>query len=188
MGAYVERADCFVILVPGSIHVDRRSYNCYRTFRSRAFCVMEMFAAFLSRRKTHPTLLIRSSRTVPKWISIIDAQTLAVGESSFTCCAKNHEGEFGNCDREIATAVLDRMIAKKTTHLFSSNNTRMFFFICHSFIPAYFTNSSTTITAIARLMLVQREWYVSFLLSQVNTHLHLHTHTHTQVYARITSQ
>jgi len=135
MGAYVERADCFVILVPGSIHVDRRSYNCYRTFRSRAFCVMEMFAAFLSRRKTHPTLLIRSSGTVPKWISTIDAQTLAVGESSFTCCAKNHEGEFGNCDREIATAVLDRMIAKKTTHLFSSNNTRMFFFLF--VIPSY---------------------------------------------------
>ena len=42
MGAYVERADCFVVLVPGSVHMDRtdprtgrKAYTNYRTYRRR---------------------------------------------------------------------------------------------------------------------------------------------------------
>ena len=76
LAAYVERADCVVILAPGTIHNDkvdpktrRKVYTCYRTFRRRAFCFLEMFATMLSRRKTHPMLHVQSSVDVPRWVS-----------------------------------------------------------------------------------------------------------------------
>jgi len=76
-----------------------------------------MMATYLSRRKTHPILLIRSSHGAPKWVSSMEAQKLAVGESIFTCCERNHK-DFGTCDRDVAREVLDRMITKKTEYLF----------------------------------------------------------------------
>ena len=43
MGAYVERADCLVVLVPGATHVDRvntdtgrHEFTCYRTYRRQS--------------------------------------------------------------------------------------------------------------------------------------------------------
>ena len=131
-GAYVERSDCLVVLVPGARHVDRinshtgrHEFTCYRTYRRRAFCVMEMTAANLSRRKTHPMLLIRSSEGVPQWISSLESHKLAVGESNFTCCERNHrnhKGVFEKCDRDVARDVLKRMIIKKVEHLFDLGN------------------------------------------------------------------
>ena len=129
MGAYVERSDCLVVLVPGARHVDRinphtgrHEFTCYRTYRRRAFCVMEMTAANLSRRKTHPMLLIRSSEGAPQWVSSLESHKLAVGESNFTCCEKNHKGVFEKCDRDVARDVLERMIMKKVEHLFDLGN------------------------------------------------------------------
>ena len=129
IGAYVERSDCLVVLVPGATHVDRvnadtgrHEFTCYRTYRRRAFCVMEMTAANLSRRKTHPMLLIRSSEGVPQWVSSLESHKLAVGESSFTCCERNHEGVFEECDRDVARGVLYKLIAKKAEYLFQSEN------------------------------------------------------------------
>jgi ankyrin repeat protein len=129
MGAYVERADCLVVLAPSSYHVDRidtqsrrHEFTCYRTYRKRAFCVMEMMCTYLSRRKTHPMLLIRSPRGVPNWISPIETIKLVVGESNFMCCERNHEDMFETCDRVVARDVLIRMIHKKTEYLFGLGN------------------------------------------------------------------
>lgn len=129
MGAYVERADCLVILVPATIHADRmdprtgrKSFTCYRTFRSRAFCVMEMFAAYLSRRKTHPMLLVRAADAIPEWLSSLEVVKLAVGESDFTCCEQNHEGKFSTCDRDVLLDLLTRLIDQKVEHIFTFGN------------------------------------------------------------------
>ena len=144
MGAYVERSDCLVVLVPGATHVDkvhpdtwRQEFTCYRTYRRRAFCVMEMTAANLSRRKTHPMLLIRSSEGIPQWASSLESHKLAVGESTFTCCERNHEGVFKECDRDVARVVLNRMIMMKTQYLFESGN-----------------------VVLARLTLAQTSWFL----------------------------
>ena len=129
MGAYVERADCLVILAPATIHADRvdtrtgrKVFTCYRTFRSRAFCVMEMFAAYLSRRKTHPMLLIRAADAIPEWLSSLEVVRLAVGESNFTCCEQNHEGKFSTCDRDVLLDLLIRLIDQKVEHVFTFGN------------------------------------------------------------------
>jgi hypothetical protein len=144
MGAYVERADCLVVLVPSAAHVDRinpksgrHEFTCYRTYRTRAFCVMEMMTTYLSRRKTHPMLLVRSSHGVPQWISSLESQKLAVGESTFTCCEKNHKGMFTTCDRNVVSDVLDKIILKKHEYLFEFGN-----------------------LVSARLTLVQRSWFL----------------------------
>jgi len=96
-----------------------------------------MFATMLSRRKTHPMLLVQSSLDVPRWISPLESHKLAVGESDFTCCEKNHEGIFQKCDREKTCSVLNRMIQKKVEHLFQSSS-----------------------TVLARLFFVQQFWYL----------------------------
>ena len=102
VGAYVERADTLVILAPPSIHSDlinketgRKMYTCYRTWRRRGFCVLELFASFFSRRSTHPVLLIQSATDVPMWISSQESLKLAVGECDFTCCEMNHLAHDG---------------------------------------------------------------------------------------------
>ena len=80
---YVEKSDFVVIVAPGCLHADRRdpdtklrTKTCYRTYRNRGWCVLEMFASFLSREKTHPTLLITSSEGTPEWVSPLEAQNL----------------------------------------------------------------------------------------------------------------
>ena len=37
-----------------------------------------------------PTLLVRSGQGIPKWISPLECQKLAVGTSIFECCEMNH--------------------------------------------------------------------------------------------------
>jgi hypothetical protein len=75
--AYVEKADFVAIVAPGCLHVDRRdpetklrTKTCYRTYRSRGWCVLEMFASYLSRVKSHPSLLIRSDNEMPEWVRL----------------------------------------------------------------------------------------------------------------------
>ncbi len=65
--AYVEKSDFVVIVAPGCLHANRRdpdtklrTKTCYRTYRGRGWCVLELFASYLSRDKTFPTLLITS--------------------------------------------------------------------------------------------------------------------------------
>ena len=121
--SYVERSDCLVILTPGAVHADRldtntkrRAFVCYRTFRTRAFCVLEMFAAYLSRRKSTPTLLIRSVLSDPVYVSPLDCQKLALGLSHFTCCEQNHVTM--SCSRDIAQNNMKLLIRSKINHLF----------------------------------------------------------------------
>ena len=136
MPSYVERSDCLVILTPGAVHHDqfdkttnRRAYKCYRTFRKRASCVFEMFAAYLSRRKSTPTLLIRSLLSDPVYVSPLDCQKLAVGLSTFRCCEQNHTST--SCSRHVTRDSLDCLIKEKIKHLFHVKNVTMArWFVC----------------------------------------------------------
>jgi hypothetical protein len=109
----VERSDVLVTLTPGSIHADRLSvgtkrneFACYRTYRRRAFCVMEMFASYLSRRKTHPILLVQSRESAPFWNSNLDVQKISLSETNFTCCERNHVKPFDKCSKEVVYVVI----------------------------------------------------------------------------------
>ena len=104
----------------------RKTYTCYRTWRRRGFCVLEFFSACLSRRSTHPVLLVQSELEAPIWISPQESLKLAVGECEFTCCQTNHLGPRGDskmkCSRKNVKIVLDRMIEAKANHLFMFDN------------------------------------------------------------------
>ena len=66
---YIRRANFVLTLVPGAKHEDRidpitnRNANlCFRTYRRRAFCVLDLFCSFLTTREgetTRPVLLVR---------------------------------------------------------------------------------------------------------------------------------
>jgi len=125
--AYVEKADFVVIVAPGCLHADRREFHtklrsktCFRTYRKRGWCVLEVFASYLSRDKEHPLLVITSKEGHPEWISTLDVLKLAVGMCDFTCCQRNHK--FGDkiveCDRGITKSILEKMIESKIEHLF----------------------------------------------------------------------
>ena len=130
MNRYVEKADFVAIVAPGCLHADRRdpetklrTKTCYRTYRKRGWCVLEMFAAYLSREKTHPILLITSANGSPEWVSTLESQKLAVGTCEFTCCQRNHK--FGDkivpCDRGITRDILETLIVSKTKYLLDTN-------------------------------------------------------------------
>ena len=131
--AYVERADFVAIVAPGCLHADRRcaetqlrAKTCYRTYRSRGWCVLEIFASYLSRYKTHPPLLITSA-VKPEWISSFEVLKLSVGHSEFTCCQRNHI--FGNrvvpCDRGITGSILETLIHCKIKYFYDVKNIKM---------------------------------------------------------------
>ena len=74
VNSYVEKSDFVVIVAPGCLHADRRdpdtmlrTKTCYRTYRNRGWCVLEMACSLHSREKTHPTLLITSAEGTPEW-------------------------------------------------------------------------------------------------------------------------
>ena len=78
-----------------------------------------MFAAYFSREKTHPILLITSENGTPEWVSPLEIQKLAVGTCDFTCCQRNHK--FGDkivpCDRGITRHILETLIESKRKFL-----------------------------------------------------------------------
>ena len=88
--------------------------------------MLEFFCANLSRRSTHPVLLVRSDLDAPIWISPQECLKLAVGECNFTCCETNHLGHGGDskmkCSRKNVKIVLSRMIDAKAKHLFTMKN------------------------------------------------------------------
>ena len=109
-----------------------------------------MFASFLSREKTHPTLLITSAMGTPEWNSPLEAQKFAVGTCDFTCCQRNHK--FGDkivpCDRGITRDILETLIESKIEMLFKTENTklgRMFHCMAH-----WWLRDSSTITTDTR--------------------------------------
>ena len=57
----LEKSDFVAIVAPGCLHADRRDPNtklrtkaCYRPYRRRGWCVLEMFASYLSRDHDPP--------------------------------------------------------------------------------------------------------------------------------------
>ena len=128
VASYVERSDTLVILVPPTVHEDRfdpatcrKQFTCYRTWRRRGLCLLEMFACFFSRRKTHPMLLVRSEKRMPVWISSHESLKLAVGEAEFTCCERNHKGSSMSCVRPVAYNVMETLIHAKIKSLLNQD-------------------------------------------------------------------
>ena len=126
VASYVERSDTLMILAPTSIHENHVNLKtgrktCYRTWRRRGLCLLEFFACFLSRRKTHPALLVRSAFQTPMWISTHECLKLCVGEADFTCCETNHQGPDGSssieCCRPTVHRILSRLIEMKKDNL-----------------------------------------------------------------------
>ena len=107
------------------IQTNRTSSLNVGTYRGRGWCVIELFASYLSRDSTFPTLLITSNEGNPEWVSILDTLNLAVGTSDFTCCQRNHI--FGDkvvtCDRGITRTILEGMIEAKVHHYFKLEQT-----------------------------------------------------------------
>jgi len=100
-----------------------RTKTCYRTYRNRGWCVLEMMCSMLSREKTHPALLITSAQGTPEWVSSLETLKVAVGLCDFTCCQRNHTFPgigVVPCDRDITRGILETLINSKVKHLFDS--------------------------------------------------------------------
>ncbi|MDC3321705.1 hypothetical protein OAV88_03805 [bacterium] len=138
---YVEKADFVAIVAPGCLHADRRDKDtkiraktCFRTYRKRGWCVLEVFASFLSREKKHPILLISSAMGQPEWLSTLEVQKLSIGLCDFTCCQRNHTFPgigVVPCDRGICRYVfLMFSITHPPTHTHTHTHTYI-----HTYIP-----------------------------------------------------
>ena len=77
--------------------------------------MLELFASYLSRRRSFPVLLIRSAEEKPKWISAVEAQKLAVGTSNFSCCELNHPNGM-ECDKIASQGVLENLIQSRVKY------------------------------------------------------------------------
>jgi len=131
--AYVERSDFIMILVPGSHHSDRKVPTCYRTWRRRGWCLLELYAAAMARDSSNPPLLVRSERGTPSWMSPSEILKLSIGLADFTCCQRNHVittetqkimsgGQVKKipCDKPIAGGILEQLINAKINHLYNA--------------------------------------------------------------------
>lgn len=140
--AYVELSDFTMILVPNGSHRDRPHHRtCFRTWRNRGWCLVELASSFFCRDTASPPMIVRSAEGVPEWISPSVIQYLSVGLADFTCCQRNHEFprtekttsadgtvvervtvKKVDCDKHIVLIILRTLIRKKTTHLFDTLN------------------------------------------------------------------
>ena len=131
--AYVERSDFIMILVPSLYHSDRDVPTCYRTWRKRGWCLLELYAASMARDSSNPPLLVRSERGTPSWMSPLEILKLSIGLADFTCCQRNHvlttvtqkimsDGKVKKipCDKPIAGGILEQLIDAKISHLFNA--------------------------------------------------------------------
>lgn len=131
--AYVERSDIFLILAPGCSHLERKMSTCFRTWRRRGWCLLELYAATMARDSSSPPLLVSSERGKPMYISSLEIMKLSIGESEFSCCQRNHvastdthkamlssnKTELMSCDKKVIIPILDSLINAKTIHLFN---------------------------------------------------------------------
>ena len=131
--AYVERSDFIMVLVPGCYHSDRRSPTCFRSWRRRGWCLLELYASAMARDSSNPPLLVRSERGTPMWMSPLEILKLSIGLADFTCCQRNHVittetqkiisgGKVKKipCDKPIAGGILEQLIDAKINHLFNA--------------------------------------------------------------------
>ena len=133
--AYVERSDFILILVPSLYHSDRKVPTCYRTWRRRGWCLLELYAAAMARDSSNPPLLVRSEKGTPTWMSPLEVMKLSIGLADFTCCQRGHVittetqkvmngGEVKKipCDKPIAGGILVQLIDAKINYLFNAED------------------------------------------------------------------
>jgi hypothetical protein len=131
IGAYVERSDIVLVLVPTCTHADRLDpktkrhvRTCYRTWRSRGWCVLELYASFMARSKTIPVLRITSKESTPQWMAPYESVLLSLGKTQFSCCQRNHKIHKGSndeitpCDRPRCLSIARPMLDRKIKHLY----------------------------------------------------------------------
>ena len=129
----MERSDFILILVPSLYHSDRKVPTCYRTWRRRGWCLLELYAAAMARDSSNPPLLVRSERGTLMWMSPLEILKLSIGMAEFTCCQRNHVittetqkvmngGAVKKipCDKPIAGGILEQLIDAKINHLFNA--------------------------------------------------------------------
>ena len=137
--AYVERSDFILILVPSLYHRDRKVPTCYRTWRRRGWCLLELYAAAMARDSSNPPLLVRSEKGTPMWMSPLEVMKLSIGLADFTCCQRNHiittetqkvmngdEVKRIPCDKPIVGDILEQLIDAKINHLFNAEGDMVF--------------------------------------------------------------
>ena len=122
-----------MILVPSLFHTDRKVPTCYRTWRKRGWCLLELYAAAMARDSSNPPLLVQSENGIPTWISPLEVMKLSIGLADFTCCQRNHvitteTQKIMNqnrvkripCDKKIVSSVLRQLIEAKGNYLFNT--------------------------------------------------------------------
>ena len=130
--AYVERSDLVLVLAPGCRHCDRKNEvtgklvrTCYRSWRTRGWCVLEYLATFLSRDKQFPMMVVTSAKCTPYFAPLIDVLELTIAKSKFTCCQRNHNftdsrGQVVGCDKFICGKILAPMLRSKIAFLYAT--------------------------------------------------------------------
>lgn len=120
----------------GEVETEVRSTTCYRTWRSRGWCLLELYAAMLS-RKQKDLLIVTSAERRPNWASpVVEACYAAPpGYADFSCCALNHD--FGDgpveCDKLDVRDIMMDLLRSKIQYMFRESETMTArFFLCVS--------------------------------------------------------
>eukprot|EP00947_MAST-08B_sp_MAST-8B-sp1_P002714 g2714.t1 len=89
--AYIELSDMVIVVAPPGYHTDRKEDTCYRSWRSRGWCNMELYACLLSRHKRCPVLVINSAEGTPFYMNAGQAlQYMSIDRANFSCCQRDH--------------------------------------------------------------------------------------------------
>jgi hypothetical protein len=118
---YVELSDMMLILAPTCEHKNRKDpktgepySTCLRSWRARGWCVAEMLCAFVARHQKD-LLVVTSSEGTPFWGSPLDAVSIDLDRTNFTCCSLNHimNGKPMSCDRHKVRRTLKSIVRSK---------------------------------------------------------------------------
>eukprot|EP00947_MAST-08B_sp_MAST-8B-sp1_P003867 g3867.t1 len=135
--AYIERSDMVVVVAPPGTHEDRKEDTSYRSWRSRGWCMMELYACLFSRHKDSPVMVINSAEGTPFYINPGQALWfMSVGGANFSCCQRNHRpfnltatqqvllGDTATipCDKPVVASILAPLIDGKIAHLHAAGN------------------------------------------------------------------
>ena len=101
---------------------------CYRTWRSRGWCVLELYASFMARSKTIPILRITSKDSKAQWMAPYESVLLSLGKTQFSCCQRNHrmsnkaDAAITPCDRPRCLSIARPMFEQKIKHLYTHDH------------------------------------------------------------------
>eukprot|EP00939_MAST-03C_sp_MAST-3C-sp1_P000735 g735.t1 len=114
-----------------------RASTCYRTWRTRGWCLLELYAAMLS-RKEKDLLIVRSSDCKPQWASptVEACYAPSPGTADFSCCALDHDFGYGKveCDKCEVAQIMSDLLRSKVAYLFRHNEltrARYFYSLSH---------------------------------------------------------